>query len=343
MVKYTVEEVTDKKTWEDFVLAQNPQSFLQSWNWGETAKIGGDTVSRLGFYDEVEGKKLVGVALLIKQEARRGPHLLIPAGPLIDWSNSELVDVFLHSVKQLGRQKGVWFVRVRPELLDTQERRMLFKKLGFVSAPMHLHAENTWVLNIEPSEENLLMGMRKTTRYLVRKSLKMDLEFELSTNPDDAKTLKKLQDETVSRHKFVGFPESVFRGQIETFGKDEQGALLMCKKGKEVLAAAIIIFYGGIAYYHHSASTLRYPGIPSSHFLQWNIIREAKKRGCKKYNFWGVAPSDDPKHRFAGVTLFKKGFGGEKVDWLHARDLPLSPLYWVTYVFESLRRKVRGL
>lgn len=337
---YTVKEVTDKKIWEDFVLRQNPQSFLQSWNWGETARFVGDKIFRQGFYD---GEDLVGVAQLIKQQARRGSHFLIPGGPLLDWSDTKLVKTVLHSIKELGRKEGIWFIRIRAELLDTEENRELIKKLGFIPAPMHLHAENTWVLDITGTDEELLMGMRKSTRYLIRKSLKLDLEFDQSTNPADATILKQLQDETVARHKFVGFPESIFRGQLESFGKDGQGVLFMAKKGEEVLSAAIIIFYGGIAYYHHSASTLKYPDIPSSHFLQWKIIEAAKKRGCKKYNFWGVAPTEDSKHRFAGVTLFKKGFGGERIDWLHAQDLPLSPLYRMTYLFERGRRKMRRL
>lgn len=112
---------------------------------------------------------------------------------------------------------------------------------------------------------------------------------------------------------------------------------------EEVLSAAIIIFYGDYAYYHHSGSSSKIRPVPASYFLQWKIIQEAKKRGCKYYNFWGIAPNDNPKHRFAGVTIFKKGFGGKRINWLHAQDLPVSPLYWLTYIFETARRKRRSL
>jgi len=106
---------------------------------------------------------------------------------------------------------------------------------------------------------------------------------------------------------------------------------------------AIIIFYGDTAYYHFSASVSGHNELPFSYFLQWEIIKEAKKRGIKHYNFWGIAPNSNPKHRFAGVTLFKTGFGGERVDWLHAHDLPVSPLYYLTYTFETCRRVLRRL
>ena len=73
------------------------------------------------------------------------------------------------------------------------------------------------------------------------------------------------------------------------------------------------------------------------------MIKEAKKRNLKHYNFWGIAPNDNPRHRFAGVTLFKTGFGGKRIDWLHARDLQISPFYYLTYFFETVRKILRRL
>lgn len=340
MGKYKIQEITDRAAWEEFVLAQKPQSFLHSWNWGETQKLVGNKTYRLGVFD---GNKLTGVCLAILEQARRGSHIVVPGGPLIDWGKPGITETVKEALVELAREQKAWFVRVRPELIDRVENRELLNSLGFAPAPMHLHAENTWVLNIDRSEEEVLSGMRKTTRYLVRKSLNSDLVVEQSTNPDDTRILYKLQSETAARHKFVPFDEKIFKAQLETFGKDNQATLFLCKKGREVLAAAIIIFYGDYAYYHHSASTISSKEIPFSYFLQWQVILEAKKRGCKAYNFWGIAPTDDPKHRFAGVSLFKKGFGGERIDWLHAHDLPITPFYWVTYSFETIRKIVRKL
>ena len=340
MAKYEVKETKNKEEWEKFVLSHGPTSFLQSWNWGETNKITGNKIFRLSF---LENKKIIGVCLIVKQKAKRGSHFLIPGGPIIDWENKTLVGFCIKTIKDLAKTEKAWFVRIRPELSESNENRNIFKRLGFISAPMHLHAENTWILDITPSEELLLSGMRKTTRYLIRKSSKIDLVLETTTNPEASKILKELQDETVTRLGFVGFSEKLFKAQLSTFGKDKQAKLFICRKGREALVAAIIIFYGDYAYYHHSGSTSRYRKIPSSYFLQWKIIQEAKKRGHKYYNFWGIAPNDNPKHRFAGVTLFKKGFGGKKIDWLHAHDLPISPFYWFTYVFETRVRIFRRL
>ena len=340
MAKYEIKEIEDKNVWESFVLSRKPESFLHSWNWGETNRLTGEKIYRLGLY---EGSKLVGVCLLIKQKAKRGPHFIIPGGPLLDWSNRLLVRFFIKSIKELGAREHVWFIRIRPEYLDGEKGRNLFHKLGFKPAAMHLHAENTWVLDITKSEGELLMGMRKGTRYLVRKSMASGLTMEDTKDPKKSGLLKKLQDETSERHGFVGFSEKLFEAQLETFGNDNQAKLFICKKGKTPLVAAIIIFYGDYAYYHHSASSEKSREVPASYLLQWYVIKEAKKRGCKYYNFWGIAPTDDQGHRFAGVTLFKKGFGGERIDWIHAQDLVISPLYLFTRIFELIRKTFRRL
>jgi lipid II:glycine glycyltransferase (peptidoglycan interpeptide bridge formation enzyme) len=80
-----------------------------------------------------------------------------------------------------------------------------------------------------------------------------------------------------------------------------------------------------------------------NYLLQWEAIKEAKKRNMQTYNFWGISPNENPNHRFSGVTKFKIGFGGSRVDYLHAHDLPISSWYWAVYLLESLRKSSRRL
>lgn len=340
MAEYEVENITDKDIWEKFILLNSPKTFLQSWAWGETNEKEGAKIFRLGFRKD---NKLIGVCLVIKEEAKRGPHFIIPAGPIFNWEDTKLVDYFILSLKALAKKEKIWFVRIRPEILDALENRKFFKKLGGIYAPMHLHAENTWILDVTPSEDQLLANMRKSTRYLIKKSLTQNLGLDVTDDPKSARILFKLQKETVKRHGFIGFPELLFKAEIESFARDKNVSVFTCKRGEVPLACAIIIFYGDAAYYHFSASTMKYPRIQASYFLQWEIIKEAKKRGMKYYNFWGIAPEGVSKHRFAGVTLFKTGFGGERVNWLHAHDFSVDRRYWLTYLFETVRRVLRRL
>ncbi|MFC1649144.1 lipid II:glycine glycyltransferase FemX [Patescibacteria group bacterium] len=340
MAKYKTKEVTSKTIWEEFVLSRTPKSFLHSWNWGETNVLTGDSIKRLGFF---KNDTLSGVCLMVFQKAKRGRHYLIPGGPILDWNNKDLVSHAFQSITDEAKISRAWFVRMRPELVYTPENLQLVRSLGFQKAPMHLHAENTWVLDISKGSEKILAGMRKNTRYDVRKSLKQGLKIEKSSDPADAKHLYKLQRATIERNKFVGFSKKLFQAQVQMFGGDDQAWLYLVKKSNKILVAAIVIFYGDYVYYHHSGSSNDARKTGASYFLQWKIIQDAKTRGIKFYDMWGATPKGSKKHRFEGPSLFKKGFGGYRVDWLPAHDLPISYLYWSTYLFERFRKIMRRL
>ena len=96
-------------------------------------------------------------------------------------------------------------------------------------------------------------------------------------------------------------------------------------------------------FYHHGASLPLGSRTPAAYLLQWEIIRDSKCRGAKWYNFWGIAPDDQPNHPWAGLTQFKIGFGGFRESYIHAQDLILNKRYWVNYVIERFRRVHRGL
>lgn len=340
MSKFEVEEIINKKEWEKYLLSQKPGTFLQSWNWGETNRLSGFNIKRLGFY---KSGNLVGIAQLIHQPAKRGKHFLIPGGPVMDYEDKNLFKFVTRTIYGFAKNNKVRFVRIRPDVPNSEELRLLFNSYGFVYAPMHLHGENTLVLDISKKEEDILKNMRKTTRYLIRKSLKENFDISVTKDPKSAAILNNLQAETAKRHGFVGFSRKIFESQLETFGKDNQAELFICRKDEKIQVAAIIIFYGQKAFYHHSGSSEESRYTNASYFTQWQVIKRAKELGKKFYDFWGIAPTDDPTHRFAGVTTFKKGFGGERIDWVHAHDLPIKSSYWMTYAFESGRRFFRKL
>ena len=169
-----VKSITNKSSWEKFLSSQNEANFLQSWNWSEFHALLHHQILRLGFY---QGRQLLGVALLIHQPAKRGAYLECPGGPLIsNWHNQTLVRTVFAAITDYGRQLNVSFVRFRPQIEESTTNRQLLRRLGCHPAPIHLHAETTWQLDLTQSEEAILHHMRKSTRYLIRKPQKNILD-----------------------------------------------------------------------------------------------------------------------------------------------------------------------
>jgi len=83
--------------------------------------------------------------------------------------------------------------------------------------------------------------------------------------------------------------------------------------------------------YYYGASDNHYRKVMAPYLLQWEAIKESKKRGCKYYDFLGIAPEGAVNHPWAGVTQFKGKFGGEVVDYPKAKDLVLKPFWYFLY------------
>lgn len=339
MAKLTLKDVTNKKDWEKFVLSYEGSNFLQSWNWGEFHQALGKDIRRVGFYD---GKKLLGVMLAVVEKARRATYLTVPGGPLIDWNNKALVKTFKQSLQDIGTEFGCSFVRTRPQLLETDKNAALFNKLGFKNAPMHLNAELTRQLDLTKPGEQLWQDMRKTTRNEIKQAMKLEIEITQSTNLKDIDSFYNLQIETAKRQGFVGFSKAYLKEHFRIFLKDNQVILYTASLGKKKLAQAFVIFYAKEAAYHFGASTSWGRKYPGAYLIQWEAIKEAQRRGLLRYNFWGVAPEGETNHRFHGVSVFKRGFGGEDIAYMHARDLVLNPLcYRLNWLIETARKRIR--
>lgn len=333
----TVKEITNKKEWEGFLEKHPETNFLQSYQWGEFHEALGHTVIRSGFYAD---NKLAGVMLSAVETAKRGRYLTVPAGPIINWQDKAVVKEFKKEIVRIAKNNACSFVRVRPQIESNDFSKHLFKDIGFRSAPMHLHAELTSQLDITKSEDELMAQMRKATRYEIRKAQKIGVEIRKSTDPKDIQTFYELQLETSKRQSFIPFPYKFLHRQFEVFSKTHNAVLYSAYFEKKLLAMAFIIFYGKEAVYHYGASTVEGRSYPGAYLIQWHAILEAKSRKMTRYNFWGVAKKEG--HRFANLSLFKQGFGGTDVAYLHAQDLVINyPRYAVTFIVETVRKRIR--
>lgn len=333
----TTHEIINKQEWEAYLKTHTEANFLQSWSWGEFHESLSHTILRTGFYKE---NKLEGVMLTVVEKAKRGTYLTVPGGPIVNWNDKQLVNVFKDAVVKTAKDNNCAFVRVRPQLESNDFSKSIFKKLGFRTSPMHLHAELTNQLDITKSDEDLLAHMRKATRYEIKKAQKLGIRVEESQDAKGIKKFYELQLDTAKRQGFVPFSFAFLEKQFRIFAASNQAILYSAYFEKKLLAQAFIIFYGNEAVYHYGASTIEGRNYPGAYLLQWNAILEAKKRKIKTYNFWGVAKEE--RHRFANLSMFKRGFGGEDFEYLHAQDLVINyPKYILNYAIEMLRKKMR--
>lgn len=331
-----IKEIKDKKQWEQFVLTQPYALFVQSSHYGEFYEMMGEKSWIFGIFDN---DMLVGGSLVVSTHAKRGNFIYLPYGPL--GAGAEKLFSYL---KKFAKENKFDFVRCSPFWPLEKEKEGVLKQSGFRPAPMHILAENTWLLDLNKSEDELSAQMEKTHRYLIRRCEKDGVKVEKSINETALEQFNNIHDETAKRHNFHRFSKEYIDKEFKTFAPHNEAMVISgyLPDGR-IDSSAIIMFYGNMAAYRHGASLNLDNKLSTSYLVQWEAIKEAKRRGMRWYNFWGVVPAKAGKnHPFYGITHFKKGFGGEQVDLVHCHDLPISWKYWFNWIVETLRSLKRG-
>lgn len=292
--------------------------------------------------------------LMIVKNAKRGRYLEVPGGPLVDWENEEQVQRVFGRIYTVARREGCVFVRLRPQLRQSAENTERLRALGARPAPMHLHAEHTVMIDLTESEEQLLKDMRKQTRYEVRRAEKLGMQVEWGNSAELFQEFHAVQTETAARQHFVPPDLPTLLAEREAFGQNARLYVARTAEG-DAVAYGLVLIGGAEAEYFEAASTALNRKLPGAYALQWQVMRDLKALGVERYNLWGIAPlknssgrgqhaTPDPQHRYAGVTTFKTGFGGEIVEYVPAQDIVIKHIrYGINWLIEVVRKKKRHL
>lgn len=333
-------DAESRTEWDKFITSFEDTNFLQSWDFYEFHISRGKQVVRRLLKDK-DGKIVAAYAGVV-ETAKRGTYMAIAGGPILDWKNKSVVKTVFKDIEEQGKKHHCVFVRVRPQLELSDKSLKLMNELGLKKSPMYLSVEYAGILNLEKSEEEILAAASQGFRRKLRKAEKEGITVETSTDPAVVKTFYNLEVEHAKRQGFVAFSEDFLTKQFAAFAKNNEVIMYTAKKDGEILAENFMIFYGNEASYHYGVSSPLGTKYSAAPLLHMEAMREARKRGIKRYNLWGIVGLDETKHRFYGVSEFKRSFGCEEFKYTPAHDLILNKFkYLLNKTVETIRKKVR--
>lgn len=349
-MELTFRQIEDANLWNNFVLSQSRYSFVQSYEYGEVLPAIVNEIRKIGIYEK--DNELIGLLQIGIIKAKRGSYLRLRHGPIIavEYQTKEIIMKVVEYLENICKIENLAFIRIQP-FIDHIE---LFRKLGFRSAPSHnLDAEHTLQLNIEKfrskNVENtrsaVLNNMRKNTRYYIRKAEKEGVRVQKDNANFDA--FYSILKNTASRQDYTTWPRKYFENLFQTFNSDQLSLYFAEVEGQKV-GIGLFLDFGKYRFYLEGGMDMKYSKYYPAYAIQWRSISDAIEKGIEIYDFWGgVAPKDDKgesikNYPWAGINLFKAGFGGEEVSMLHPHDKPVTRKYWITWLIERVEKWRRG-
>ena len=207
-------EIENREEWDNFIKGHLEANFLQSWDFYEFHKARGKKIVRRGI---IKDGKIVAAYAGVVETAKRGKYMAIAGGPILDWTDKKNVREVFKDMEEMGEKTGCVFVRVRPQLPESEKSLKLMRELGLKKAPMYLSAEYVGILNLKKSQEEILAGASQGFRRKLRKAEKIGIEIKAETSNESINEFCKLEKLHSERQKYVAFSSEWLRKQFEAF------------------------------------------------------------------------------------------------------------------------------
>lgn len=269
-------------------------------------------------FQESAGRKFIctesGVYGFVHTLPLVGSYLYFPKYPWKDISN------FKFQISQIlteARKRNISWIRVEPEneSLLVELKEAYGKSL--VKAPHDMQPRENLVIDITASEEELMMDMKSKVRYNIRLAEKKGVRILVTRDQSYQEVFFGVIEATAKRQGILAHSRSYYEKMFTVFPEEELTLYVAEYKGK-VLAANLVLFSGDTATYLHGGTSDEYREAMAPFLLQWEQIREAKRRGCQWYDFGGVKTENSQQptkngeqkqeNSWAGITRFKMGF-----------------------------------
>jgi lipid II:glycine glycyltransferase (peptidoglycan interpeptide bridge formation enzyme) len=305
---------------------------MQSWQWGEARKKLGTKLLRYGLFEN--DKLKVAFCLTFHKIPLTNKYVgYLPKGP---FPNKELSK----ALKKISQDQNCAFIKIEPNITIEQFNNLTIDK-SFSKSPKPLFTKHNFVIDLSPSEEELLKLMHQKTRYNIRVAQKHNVLVEEKTDDEAFEIYLKLYFETTKRQNYHGHNQNYHKLIWKTLKSSGMARLLIATYNNKPLTAWMLLNFQNTLYYPYGGSSIAHREVMANNLIAWEAIKLGKKLNLKKFDMWGaLGPNPNPKDPWIGFHNFKKGYGGQLVEYIGTFDLVLN---WPIYILFTLIDKLMPL
>jgi lipid II:glycine glycyltransferase (peptidoglycan interpeptide bridge formation enzyme) len=325
---------------------------LQSWEWGEFRKKTGVAVERVGFFED--GKLHHALQVFFHPiPVLGGTAGYFPKGNMPEEEQ-------LNAVKQLAKKHGAVFVKMEPNVGHKhgtpsglpEIAKFLIQNGAVPGKP--LFTKFTFQLDLSPTEEELFANLSSKTRYNVNVASKKGVQIVEDSTEQGMEQYLQILAETTARQGFYAHSPDYFHTLWKTFNatantstnvKTGMLRIFHAVYQDTVIVSWVMFVFNGVLYYPYGASRSTHREVMASNLMMWEMIKFGKAQGCKMFDMWGsLGPEPNEKDPWFGFHRFKKGYGGDLVEFVGTYDIVVNPpMYKIYTLAENVRWKVLRL
>lgn len=316
----------DRIQWNAEVVRFAPPfgAFLQSYEWGMFQEAVGRQVTRVF---QPYGDHLFLGTIITMSVGYGLSYGYIPKGPLGNVPENDLLPL----LRELG--KSFTFLRIEP----SSDSALL--------PVADVQPSATILIDLTKDEETLFEEMKSKTRYNARLGERKGVEIREMDIQKEFNSFWLLMQQTAVRDHIRLYDASYYKALLKAMSQKEgAGAhtrLFGAFYDGRLLATNVIVDFAGVRTYLYGATSNVHRNVMAQYVLHAALIRDAKKEGMHTFDFWGVVSEEDEAagHSWAGISRYKRSFGGQFVEMPGTFDFVLKPLHYEAYrVARRLRR-----
>lgn len=320
------------EAWDRFVSESPTGHLMQSRAWAFQRQ---DTGWHPVFLRLEEAGAIRAAALLL----RRGPPswglslLYMPRGPVLDYSQANLVAEFGAALRHVAAEHGAFLVQTDPAVpQDNKDAHPALEQIGFRRQEKHGLFRISQPINVMRipldrygGPEGLLAALPHKSRYNIGLAQRRGVTVVPRTDHDACQIFHRLlwQSGHTKRFAVRAFPfhEAIWRRCVQT----GLGEYLFALHENRLLAAIQVLRFGPRAWYMYGASSGDEQQLMPTYLLQWTAITRAWNVGCRCYDMRGVySATPNPKDSEYGVYEFKRRCNAEIVTFIGEYDLVIQ-------------------
>lgn len=240
----------------------------------------------------------------------------------------------IEKLKQISERENLVYIKIEPLIQDNEENRKEMEAMGLIKG-RDWFLKNTFVLDLKKlSIDDLFNNFSSSTRRNVRIAQKKGVFIQKNEFKEkdyaNLDAFLKIQDTTTKRKNFSAHDKKYFYNLYDTLKQNL--VIFHAIYNNETIAGAIFFKFNNTYYYYAGASIHKYIDTKATNLLLYEAIKDAYENKYEYFNFWGALTNNpSPKDPLYGTHNFKKGFGGNLIEYIGAYDLVnKSILYSIT-------------